>query len=75
LFGNLNLQFVSREYSAIDRKDDDSTLSATLGLKLTRDFSLSLQYTYFRRNSRFDTDEFDENRVFLTLSYLTQRGQ
>jgi hypothetical protein len=69
LFSSIGVRFQKRKFPNIDRKDDTLAASLALGYRLTVTLDLAISYTYQLRESNAVTNEFEENRGDLTLTY------
>ena len=68
--GNVNLSYSIRDFDALDRKDNDILGLLSLDYEFNPAFTASVSYQRTSRGSTDPNDEFDENRVFLTFSYI-----
>lgn len=68
--GNVNLSYSIRDFDSLDRKDNDILGMLSLDYEFNPAFTASLSYQRTSRTSTDPNDEFDENRVFLTFSYI-----
>lgn len=68
--GNVSLSYSIRDFDALDRKDNDILGILSLNYEFNPAFTASLSYQRTSRDSTDPNDEFDENRVFLTFSYI-----
>ena len=68
--GNVNLSYSIRDFDALDRKDNDILGMLSLNYEFNPAFTASVSYQRTSRGSTDPNDEFDENRVFLTFSYI-----
>ncbi|MEM9172440.1 MAG: hypothetical protein AAGA84_07025 [Pseudomonadota bacterium] len=67
---SLRFLYVDREYGDIDRSDTELSGIAEIGTSLGRHFKVSLDVSYWDRNSNFANAAFHEFRSFLRLSYV-----
>ena len=72
IFGEAGVNVLSREFSGLDRDDRDVRYTLALGYRITPTFSAELSFQRFDRSSNQDVTEFDEDRVFLRLTYVPE---
>ena len=70
LFGELGVDASSREFVSVDRDDRDVQYTVSLGFRFSSALSTVLSYQHFTRSSNQGATEFDEDRVFLRVSYV-----
>ena len=70
VFGELGVRLLSREFFELDRDDRDTQYTLSLGYRFSEGLTTTLSYQYFERSSNEGTTEFNEDRVFLRLSYV-----
>lgn len=58
-----NADYTRDEFSGVDRTDDTIAVGAGASYLLNRNFSVDAGYTFTKRWSDFDDEEFDRNRV------------
>ena len=75
VFGLVAIDFIQRDYEDRNRKDDDWRGLVSLGYRFEPAFSISLHYSYYRRDSNEDTADFDEKRAFLRVVYTPAWGR
>jgi uncharacterized protein (PEP-CTERM system associated) len=68
--GNVTLNYSIRDFDSLNRKDNDILGVLSVDYEFNPAFIASLSYRRASRTSTIPTDEFDENRVFLVLSYI-----
>ena len=68
-------EFVSRDYQAIDRKDDDMRAEVTLRYAAGPSWFFSLQGQYIDRESTVALANFTENRIGLQVGYIPEWGR
>ena len=70
VFGEFGINASSRQFEFNDRDDRDVLYSLSLGYRFNEAVSTTLSYQNFNRDSNQGVTEFDENRIFLRLSYV-----
>ena len=70
LFGEVGVNASSRKFALDDVDFRDTQYTLTLGYRFTEAISTSLSYQYFERSTSEGLSDFDENRIFLRLSYV-----
>ena len=70
LFGEVGVNASSRKFALDDVDFRDTQYTLTLGYRFTEAISTSLSYQYFERSNSEGLSDFDENRIFLRLSYV-----
>lgn len=72
LFGTAGVRFNRRDFTFINRKDDDLSASVVLGYRLGTSFSLQAEQQFLRRNSSVAIRDFEENRTIFRITYTPQ---
>lgn len=75
LFASMGVRYYSRDFKNIFLEDDSFDASLGFGYRLSAAFEVSLSYSYYTRDSSDSTNEFDENRGELTLTYSPAWGR
>ncbi len=70
IFGELGIDASSREFISVNRDDRDVQYTVSLGFRFSSALSTVLSYQHFTRSSNQGTTEFDEDRIFLRVSYV-----
>ena len=68
--GELSLIYSQRSFDTLNRDDDDMLWELSFGYQFNPALSAALSYQRLDRNSTLAIDEFGENRIFLTFSYV-----
>ncbi len=74
-FVNLGARFMKRDYSSIDRVDEQTDLTITFGYRVTPAFDLSLGFLRSDRESDVAFQEFTENRAVIQFDYTPVWGR
>lgn len=72
---HLGVEFVSRDYKTIDRKDDDLRGEASLRYSPGPSWFFNLQAQYIDRESTVSLASFTENRIGLQIGYIPEWGR
>ena len=71
----LGFSLDSRDYKYQARKDDDTNIRASMGYRFGPALDVSLSYQFAQRDSDVVDGDYDENRVFLVLTYVPAWGR
>ena len=74
-FGGLRFRYRHREFKYLANETETYTASANLGIRLGPRVNLGLLYQYQTRDDTDEAASFDENRYFLTISYVPRWSQ
>ena len=69
-FGELSFVGLNRKFISLDRDDKDYLYGVALGYRLSDGLTAALSYQHFERSTNQGLTEFDEDRVFLRVSYV-----
>jgi len=75
IFTTVNVRYIRRDFSDVDRRDEDLLLSLLFGYRLNPSLNVTLQGGRFDRDSDQALSSFTENFAFLALNYIPGWGR
>lgn len=70
IFGELGFSGLTRKFFLLNRDDTDYLYTLSVGYRLSEGLTTALSYQHFERSTNQGVTEFDEDRLFLRVSYV-----